>query len=1147
MEKWKFWIDCGGTFSDFVAVSDSEEAGSRERKVKVHKVLSHSPHYESAVEKGIEDILGHRNFKDAIEEIRLGTTVATNAFLERKGIPCALITTEGHRDILEIRQQNRPDLFELNIKKVKPLYEYAYEIEERLDAQGNVVKPLNEENLRAILGKLEQQGIKSLSFSLMHSVVNPIHELKAKEIAREFQFEYISLSHEVSPKDHFIARTETSVVDAYLSPFLEQYASELEKRLGLKKILYMQSNGQLCYAKDLKGHNALLSGPAGGLIGAVKAAQLRNWDKIITFDMGGTSTDVSLFHGELSLSDEPLFEGIKLLAPMVDIHTVAAGGGSILKIDDGRFVVGPESAGAFPGPACYRNGGPLTVTDANLFLGRIDEKKFPKVFGPNQNEGPDLEIVKSKFEKLAQTTGMSAREVAEGFLAVAVETMAQAVRKISVEKGFDPKEFTLVSFGGAGAQLAQKVADNLQMKKVFIHPLSSVLSAFGMGLAEYSESSSSSYPCDINLLKEGMNASLIKNPLSFERKSYSLGMKGSDYQVRIEAKDLDEAIDKFCDHYERVFGVQPEDARSDILPSTITLTYVLPSPIEREELFHHEEEKSVVGEEVLSENKTSIVVEKNWEGIKNSAGEWIFEKSSHEKMTNQGEVEKNQAIELEIFYQKFQSVAENMGHVLKRMAHSVNIKERNDFSCAIFKHDGELIANAPHIPVHLGSMGEAVKWVMKAAGLSNIRENQTYIVNHPLYGGTHLPDITLISPVFFEKELSFWVASRGHHADVGGISPGSMPGHSKNLEEEGVAIKPTLISDSQGRIDKAKLKDIFCGHRYPTRNFELNYHDIMAKQAANLKGQRDLQELFKIYGAHKLLDNANLLLDYSDKKIKKRLKEIKPLSIVKEITKDRKIALTISEKKDRLLFDFKGTSPSLDSNFNAPAPIVKASVLFCLRCLLNENIPLNDGLLRSIDLVLPENSMLNPINNAAVVAGNVETSQALCDLIFEVLDIKANSQGTMNNLTFGNKDFQYYETLAGGSGATATGNGASGVQVNMTNSLLTDPEVMEKRFPILINQMGLRRNSGGKGKFKGGDGIEREITFLTDCQVSLLSQFRDKKPKGLHGGCDAQSGENSVIIDDQVTSLEECFDIEVEKGQRILIKTPGGGGWGIAD
>jgi len=1136
MRKWKFWIDCGGTFSDFVAVSGE----GLDREIKVHKVLSHSPHYESAVVKGIEDVLGHDSFKEAISEIRLGTTVATNAFLERKGIPCVLVTTQGHSDLLEIRQQNRPELFDLNIKKVSPLYEFAIEAHERMNAQGDVLEELDEEELKSNLLKIKEKGIDSLAIAFMHSVQNPKHELRAKELALELGFSYVSLSHQVSPKNHYISRAETAVVDAYLSPFLSQYTSDLEERLGIDNIYYMQSNAQLCASHELKGHNALLSGPAGGLIGAISATELRGIDKIITFDMGGTSSDVALYDGELSLELEPHFEGIKLLAPMVDIHTVAAGGGSILKYDDGRFIVGPESAGAFPGPACYRNGGPLTVTDANLFLGRIELDKFPKVFGENQNQGLDLEVVKRKFEDLAQESGLSAKAVAQGFLDIAVETMARAIRKISVEKGQDPREFTLVSFGGAGAQLAMKVADNLQIKKVFIHPLSSVLSAYGMGHAHYSKQVSTHADYGFEKLEKDLLSHIKFKEGDTLSKSFSMGVSGSDYEILITANDLEEAKQKFNDHHEKVFGVKTD---KEIHASTITLTYSQASSLKEKELFQNAQEEKVEGAQVLSENKTAIVVESGWQGQKNENQEWIYKRTKEQNINDENE-ESSEAIELEIFYQKYQFIAESMGQVLKRMAHSVNIKERNDFSCAIFKEDGELIANAPHIPVHLGSMGEAVKWVIKTFGFHRIKAGETYICNHPQFGGTHLPDITLISPVFFNEDLCFWVASRGHHADVGGISPGSMPGASTSLEEEGVAIKPTLITNSSGVVDKEILRSLFMEGKYPTRNFELNFHDIQAKFAANRKGISDLVELFNKTGKNKLLINAENLLNYSDRKIQKRLSQINPIRVEKTITKDRKLVLNIKRNEGDICFDFTGTSASLDSNFNAPSPIVKASVLFSLRCLLNENIPLNDGLLRSIELILPEDSMLNPKENAAVVAGNVETSQAICDLVFEALDIKANSQGTMNNLTFGNQDFQYYETLAGGSGATATGDGASGVQVNMTNSLMTDPEVMESRFPILVDQMKLRSGSGGRGLFNGGDGIFRKLTFLKEVHVSMLSQFRMIAPKGLHGAENGKCGSNIVVVDECEEELAECFDITIPRQGHLIINTPGGGGWG---
>lgn len=1124
MDKWTFWIDCGGTFTDIIAVKESGE-------YRVHKVLSHSPHYESAVVHGIKEVLGHTNFKDSISEVRLGTTVATNAFLEKNGNPCAFVTTLGHRDVLEIRQQNRPELFDINIKKTPTYYSYVAHVQGRLNADGSELIPFDEEIARFELQRILDKGIRSLAVAFMHSTINPSHEVRLGEVAIEMGFEYISLSHKVSPKAKFIARADTTVMDAYLSPYLKQYTQSLEKDLGITNIFYMQSDGTLCKGNELKGYNALLSGPAGGLIGAIDIAKAHDIDKVITFDMGGTSTDVALFDGVLQINPEPNFYGIKLLAPMVDIHTVAAGGGSILSYDNGRFKVGPESARAYPGPACYRNGGPLTVTDANLFLKRIEAENFPKIFGKNQNQPLDEDIVVKKFQEIAFEASLSAKEVAEGFIEVAVEIMSKAIRKISIERGYDPKEFTLISFGGAGGQLASKVAQNLGMTKVLIHPLSSVLSAYGMGFASKGHTLRAKPDNSFRNIEQKLTQKYNSQPLVFKR-FYALKDKGSDHSVEFFADKIDEAKQLFSSYYKKTFGIE---YLGEVECENIGVKALVQND-HKDLVYPINDQKTLLGPNIISKNNTAIFIENGWELVQNSKG--VIKLTQVKKVETKEFIDEK--IELEIFYQKFQFIAQVMGFTLQKLAFSINIKERNDFSCALFTKAGELIANAPHIPVHLGSMADAVKAVK-----NNFipRDGDSYLCNDPNNGGTHLPDLTVITPVFYQDELVLWVASRGHHADIGGITPGSMPGNSKILEEEGVIISPLKFVEKEKFLNHL-LEDVLTKNKYPVRNYQQNLHDIKAKLAANIKGKNELIDLFDSYSASKVLKMSENLLSYTAIKAYELLSSFNGVTGYKKIADNREIHVSLSKIGEKFCIDFEGTSSATEDNFNTPLPVVKASVLFVLRSLINENIPLNDGILRVLDIKVPKDCLLNPKDISAIVAGNVETSQVICDVLFSAFSVQANSQGTMNNFSFGNKNYQYYETIAGGAGASYNASGASGVQVNMTNSLLTDPEVFESRYPARVDLMGLRHGSGGKGEYNGGDGLQRKITFLEDMEVSFLSQSRKFPPLGINEGGKAQRGQNLLERDNELIEIEENISFKVKAAESISINTPGGGGYG---
>lgn len=1128
-KKWQFWVDRGGTFTDLIARKPSGE-------LKVLKLLSQSDHYSDAVVEGIKRLMEGSFDPDLIDEVRMGTTVATNAFLQRRGSKTAFITTHGFKDLLEIRQQDRPELFALNIQKIKPLYHFVSEVSERISASGEVISPLNEEQAFLELKALKELGAETLSVSLMHSTVNPVHELKIYQMACDLGFSYISLSHQVSPIQKIISRAETSVMDAYLSPKLSEHTEKLSDELGVKDILFMQSHAGLCAKDQLKGHNALLSGPAGGYIGAARVCERLGYDKIITFDMGGTSTDVAIYDGSVHLDHEPNFHGLKLQVPMLDIHTVAAGGGSILFSDGQRLSVGPDSAGALPGPACYGNGGPLTITDANLFLGRVSASQFPAIFGPDQDQPLDEEVVKKKFESLAAQLNEEPRALAKHFLNVAVETMAGAIRKVSVNKGLDPKDFVLCSFGGAGAQVACLVADRLSIDKIFIHPLSSVLSAFGMGLAE--EKHRITRVCGSNmgeLFEEMVTEAKSKftDKIGLQHKTFfQIKMKGSDHFIEVEASNKDEAILLFKEKYHQTFGINPE-GEIQIQALSVEVFKSRPYP---QFVFEKNKETKVIGPEVILGNNTSIVIDPGWQGELSQDGAWILKRVGKTLDWEQ----RHQAAELEIFYQRFQAIAEEMGHVLRNAGYSVNIKERLDYSCALFTKDCELIANAPHMPVHLGSMSECVLSIHKKFS-GQMKPGDCFISNSPMEGGTHLPDITLVSPVFYKNELVFYVASRGHHADVGGIAPGSMPSSSTRLEEEGIII-PARKFLEEGHLLEVELKEVFLGGPYPARNFNQNLHDLKAQLAANTRGISTLLKFIEEAGIEKVNFNAEKLLSYTQDRLQHSLKNFKEGHGRVDLENNRRIEVHLSHK-DRLKIDFTGTSLRDPFNFNAPKPIVKAAVLYCLRCLIEENIPLNDGLAREVDIHIPEDSLLNPQTNSAVVAGNVETSQAICDAIFEALGVLAHSQGTMNNLSFGNENYQYYETLGGGSGAGQSFHGASAVQVHMTNSRLTDPEVLESRFPVRLQDFSIRGGSGGKGKFNGGDGLVRRIQFLEEMECNFLSQNREFAPLGLSGGEAAMPGENLLIRKDgHQEHLPACFSVKVNPGDQLCIATPGGGG-----
>ncbi|SMF57020.1 hydantoinase B/oxoprolinase family protein [Pseudobacteriovorax antillogorgiicola] len=1139
---WRVFADRGGTFTDLVAIDPDGH-------IQVQKLLSQSDHYEDPILEGISRLTSSFESRAQLIELAVGTTVATNAFLERKGKSCALVTTLGFRDILEIRGQNRADLFALQIDKPQALCDTVTEVPERILSDGSVEQALNMNLARFELSRLRDMGYESLAISLMNASQNPAHELALGELARDMGFKHVALGHQLAKLDKYVLRTETAVFDAYLTPVVRKYTAKLCEQTESQKVFFMQSHGGLCQSSQLTGPHALLSGPAGGLIASIKSCQAHGYEKVITFDMGGTSTDVAIYSGNYTYDHEPKFHGYQIQVPMLDIHTVAAGGGSILKFDGERFQVGPESAGADPGPACYRKGGPLTVTDANLFLKRIRAEHFPKIFGPSQDQSLDEQIVAQKFSQLSQELNLPAEDIAKGFLDVAVETMVRAIKSISIRKGHDPQDFVLCCFGGAGAQLACPVAERLGIKKVFIHPLSSVLSAFGMSLADeksqlrdlvdqplHSLSDEDFHQLTRKLSKHVSNGMISQNlKPSF---IFHLKLQGSETIFDVAANDPKEASQFFSQNYTRIFGLEA-DAEKIILESLS----VEMSSQSRAYWFKQDFPASPLayGPCNITLPNSSLFLDEGWTGKQERSGEWLLQQAQ-----NRHVIERPEAVELEIFYQKFQSLAEEMGSVLRLTGFSVNIRERLDFSCAVFTASGELIANAPHIPVHLGSMGECLKVVVQKFA-HNAKPGDSFISNSPLFGGTHLPDITVMTPVFWQGKIVNWLASRGHHADVGGSSPGSMPALSKSLSEEGVVIEPQYLV-REGKFLGSKILELLTMGSMPARKPEQNILDLKAQLAANRRGLQIFEGLLQEYGLEHLEKYSEKLLAYSADRILDVTQKFDGRTAQIDLDEGRSLKVALKVRpQEGLDIDLSSCSDRGLHNFNTPQAVVRAAVLFSLRCVLKEDIPLNDGIMRVLNIRISEGSILDPSPTSAIVAGNVETSQALCDLLLDGFVGLAHCQGTMNNVSFGNEHFQYYETLGGGSGAGAGFHGASCTQVHMTNSVLTDPEVLERRFPVVLRNFARRWGSGGLGKFSGGDGMYRQFELAQTLEFNVLSQRRSTCPKGRQGGDDGLAGRNSIEVDLKSQAMAGCFSITLQKGDLVSIETPGGGGYGSPD
>ncbi|MGI9275957.1 MAG: hydantoinase B/oxoprolinase family protein [Endozoicomonas sp.] len=1197
-DTWQFWVDRGGTFTDIIAHSSTGE-------IRNLKLLSENPQqYPDAAIAGIRRILNIPAVapipSERISCVKMGTTVATNALLERKGEPSVLVTSKGFRDVLRIGYQNRPKLFDLNIQLPEMLYSHVIEANERVSADGGLVCPLDDRDLTRQLSDAYAQGYRTVAIVFLHGYRFGVHEQQAAALAESLGFTQVSTSHETSPLVRFVSRGDTTVANAYLTPILHHYVQQVSSELQDVDLQFMQSSGGLTDAFNFQGKDSVLSGPAGGVIGMVKTAAMNGIHRVIGFDMGGTSTDVAHYNNELERSLDNEVAGVRILAPMMQIHTVAAGGGSILEFDGSRLKVGPESAGANPGPACYRNGGPLAVTDIQVMLGRLQPDFFPKIFGSDGNRSLDTSGVRQQFQQLAETVSrdseqsISPVELAQGYLQIAVDNMANAIKKISVQKGHDVSDYTLQCFGGAGGQHACAVARSLGMKSILIHPLAGLLSAYGIGLAEtriarqktaampLSESTIPEIEQQLSSLAETAWKELAEQGFDSERIATNceilIRYEGSDATLPVRLKPCHDMVRDFEQRHRLEFGFAMTD--KPVIAETLGVEAVasgndirekefaavdsitLPEPLAMLPVHFDEGEQttpfydrsrllpghSIPGPAIITEETGTTVIEPGWTArITNHLHLLI---SQTETFAEENTVQDISAdpIRLEVFNNLFMNIAEQMGLTLARTATSVNIKERLDFSCALFDDQGQLIANAPHMPVHLGSMGESVKAIIKG-NQDRMKPGDVYIVNSPFHGGTHIPDVTAVTPVFNDDggHILFYTASRGHHADIGGTTPGSMPSDSVSIDQEGILIENFKLVD-QGQFREKELVELFTSPPWPARNISQNIADLKAQVAANECGIRELRKAITHFGLTTVQAYMRHVQTNAETSVRRLLKELPEGQCSLKTDKGDQIQVRVSIDRQNLdaTVDFTGTSAQASNNFNAPLAVTRAAVLYVFRTLVGEEIPLNAGCLKPINLIVPENSLLNPSSPAAVVAGNVETSQHVTDALLQAVGALAGSQGTMNNLTFGNKHYQYYETLCGGAGAGDGFNGANAVHTHMTNSRLTDPEILENRFPVRLESFSIREGSGGKGKYNGGDGVIRRIRFLEPMTASLLTSHRSVAPSGINGGGDGSPGTNRLIrADGQEQLLAATESVDLGMNDQLEIATPGGGGFGM--
>jgi 5-oxoprolinase (ATP-hydrolysing) len=1195
--RWQFWIDRGGTFTDVVGRAPNAE-------LHTLKLLSENPEqYADAAVEGIRRLLGlsaHQPITPAqVECVKMGTTVATNALLERKGDRTLLVTTQGFRDALRIAYQARPRLFDRHIVLPELLYERVVQAQERVSAQGEVLRPMDELQLRAELQTAFNTGIRACAIVFMHGYRFTAHEQAAAEIAHDIGFTQVSASHEVSPLMKLVSRGDTTVVDAYLSPILRRYVQRVESQMPGVPLFFMQSSGGLTQAQRFQGKDAVLSGPAGGIVGMVRTATAAGHHKVIGFDMGGTSTDVSHYAGEFERAFETQVAGVRMRAPMMSIHTVAAGGGSILSFDGARLRVGPESAGANPGPASYRRGGPLATTDANVLLGKIQAAHFPKVFGPNADQALDSDGVRLKFEAMtAQVNATGARQVtpeslAEGFLQIAVQNMANAIKRISVARGYDVTQYTLQCFGGAGGQHACGVADALGMERIFVHPLAGVLSAYGMGLADQIVMREAAIELPLQaaglvqatfrlqqlgdaaqqaLVEQGVDANNI-----VQRKNMLVRYQGTDTALTVALGSLPEVQRDFEAGYKQRFAFLMPDRPLVIEAVSVEAVgaskshEAAPSKSEPAEFnatpdamvrMHSQTwldaglylrgglqaGATVSGPAIIAERNATTVVEPGWQARLTAAG-CIEMRRVVPRATQHAIGTDADPVMLEVFNNLFMNIAEQMGLRLQNTAYSVNIKERLDFSCALFDATGQLIANAPHMPVHLGSMSESIKTVIDRN--PNMLAGDVYVLNDPYHGGTHLPDVTVVTPVYLDSAdavPSFYVASRGHHADIGGTTPGSMPPFSKTIAEEGVLFDNFLLVRG-GSLREAELLQALGSGAYPARNPQQTIADLRAQIAANEKGVQELRAMVTQFGRPTVAAYMKHVQDNAEESVRRVITALKDGEFKLSLDNGAQICVkvTVDAQQREAKIDFTGTSAQLPNNFNAPKAVTMAAVLYVFRTLVDDDIPLNAGCLKPLQVTVPEGCMLNPHSPAAVVAGNVETSTCVTNALYGALGVMAAGQCTMNNFTFGNATHQYYETISGGSGAGPGFAGTSVVQTHMTNSRLTDPEVLEFRFPVRLESYEIRPNSGGKGQWQGGDGGVRRVRFLEAMTASILSNGRTVPAFGMAGGGAGALGINCVErLGGRSEVLGHIGSAEMAPGDVFVVETPGGGGYGVA-
>ncbi|MBT2444586.1 hydantoinase B/oxoprolinase family protein [Streptomyces sp. ISL-36] len=1217
--RWEFWIDRGGTFTDIV--------GRRpDGRLVTRKLLSHDPDrpHDAAV-AGIRLLLGLGPGEpvpaDRIDVVKMGTTVATNALLERRGEPTVLLVTQGFRDALRIAYQNRPRLFDRHIVLPEAVHERVVEVPERVDANGRVVRPLDEDTVTEALAEARRDGYRSAAVVLMHGYRHPVHETRIAALAHALGFAQVSCSHEVSPLIKLVPRGDTTVVDAYLSPILRRYVDEVARELAGIRLMFMQSNGGLREAAHFRGKDAVLSGPAGGVVGMARTSRQAGFDRVIGFDMGGTSTDVSHYAGEFERELGTQVAGVRMRAPMMNIHTVAAGGGSVLHYDGRRYRVGPDSAGAVPGPACYRRGGPLTVTDANVMLGRVQPAHFPAVFGPDGDQPLDADVVREKFTALAAEIGggRTPEQVAAGFLEIAVLNMANAVKKISVQRGHDITRYALTSFGGAGGQHACAVADALGVDTVLVPPLAGVLSAYGIGLADATAMREQSVEAELGApgtharvtelcealaerTREELRADGLPDSAITTRARVLLRYAGTDASLQVGLASDDEMAAAFTTAHRARYaftmdkplvveavsveavglagphGPVAVDAgarEGQLAPRATVRMYsgggaavpapaprgrysaVEPAPAPRGRysaavaapLYRRDDLRpgdTVPGPAILAEADATTVVDEGWQAAAGDGGHLVLTRVRPRPARVAAGTDVDPVL-LEVFNNLFMAIAEQMGVRLENTAHSVNIKERLDFSCALFDAEGNLIANAPHIPVHLGSMGESIKEVLRRGG-DSLRPGDVYAVNDPYHGGTHLPDITVVTPVFDDSgdELLFAVASRGHHAEIGGITPGSMPAFSRTVHEEGVLFDNWLLV-RDGRLREEETRALLTGARYPSRDPDTNLADLRAQIAANEKGIEELRAMADEFGLDVVHAYMRHVRANAEESVRRIVAGLRDGSYRYETDGGAviQVAVRVDRERRAAVVDFTGTSPQQAGNANAPTSVVMAAVLYVFRTLVDDDIPLNSGCLEPLDIRVPPGSMLAPAYPAATVAGNVETSQAVTGALYAALGVQAEGSGTMNNVTFGNARVQYYETVASGSGAGDGFDGADAVQTHMTNSRLTDPEILEWRHPVRVDSFAVREGSGGRGRRRGGNGVERRIRFLEPMTVTLLTGHRRVPPYGMAGGEPGALGENTVErADGTVEHLAGVDATEVGPDDVLVLRTPGGGGYG---